>query len=137
MKALNLDRLNSLACIASTVSSIGTDEARKMAGKLLEMIEAEAVGQTVTSVDDRRWSPKEIDAIMAEQRDKTIGNTNQEEPGVTVGESYLKGLEQDRIALRRLATLIDLHDRTVAIAAGAATSALTVEIGELIAKHKA
>lgn len=126
MKALNLDRLNSLACIASTVSSIGTGEARKVAGKLLELIETESSQAESLKSED-----------ITDVANVANGCASQKEPGVTVGESYLKGLEQDRVDLRRLVALIGLHDGSVAINAQAATSALTAEIGELIAKHKA
>lgn len=47
---------------------------------------------------------------------------------------YLERVESD---ISRLVALIGLHDGSVAINAQAATSALTAEIGELIAKYKA
>lgn len=128
MKGTDLELIATLSGAAATIisASVGTggDVRQTMvttATKLLERIDSNLAPQP----------PAGNQASPANSTD------DQAEPGVTVGESYLKGLEQDRVDLRRLVALIGLHDGTVAIHAQAATSALTAEIGELIAKHKA
>lgn len=133
MKALNLDRLNSLACIASTVSSIGTTEARRVAGKLLELIETESsqdgslASKGVTDVAGLREHFADANAKFATEAvhpDDTI-----------IAKTRLEYLEEVEREIVRLATLIHLHDKSFAIGAKNATNELGNEIAAIIVKH--
>lgn len=128
MKGTDLELIATLSGAAATIisASVGTggDVRQTMvatATKLLERIDSTLAPQP----------PASNQASPANSTDA------QAEPGITVGESYLKGLEQDRVDLRRLVALISLHDGAVAIHAKGATNELTAEIAALIAKHKA
>lgn len=126
MKGTELELIATLSGAAATIlsASVGTSASSRVlttVGKLLDQIDSTLAPQPPAS---NQLTPA----------------TNCEAPAertISVGESRLAALNQAEEDLRRLVALIGLHDGTVAINAQAATSALTAEIGELIAKHKA
>lgn len=126
MKGTDLEQIATLSGAAATMlsASVGTGSAARVNAtveKLLERIDSTLAPQPPAT---NQLSPAADCEAHAE-------------PTVSIGASRLKNLEQTEQDLRRLVALIGLHDGSVAINAQAATSALTAEIGELIAKHKA
>lgn len=126
MKGTDLEQIATLSGAAATIlsASVGTGSAARVSDtveKLLERINSTLAPQPPAT---SQLSPAADCEAHAE-------------PTVSVGASRLKSLEQAEQDLRRLVALIGLHDGSVAINAQAATSALTAEIGELIAKYKA